>query len=380
MSAHPSVPREIPASLTIDATTLRDWLDRHEPVTVLDVRPAHQRAEWAIPGSIHLDAYEALWADDPAALSRAPLPQDVPVVTVCAEGKTSLIAALQLRERGVPARSLVGGMRAWSLAWNGAKVSLPGAAVDVLQVRRTGKGCLSYLIGGDGEAAVIDPSVSAEVYQRLASERGWTIVEVLDTHVHADHLSRGRALSERTGATYRLPEQQRVSFDYSPVSEGTEIAVGPSRLVAWRVPGHTMESTAYLLEGHAMFTGDTLFLNSVGRPDLEAAPGETRKRAEALHASLERLFTLAAETAILPGHTSAPVEFDSRPIAAPLSEVRSRLPAVTESRRDFVEYLLRRIPPTPPNHKLIVRLNEAGILPEGDPADFEAGANRCAVS
>src|SRR5689334_20223888 len=81
-------------------------------------------------------------------------PTDRPVVTVCAAGKTSQIAAEQLASRGLQVFSLEGGMKAWSLAWNTAEVPLPRSSVRVIQVRRTGKGCLSYLIG-DGETATV---------------------------------------------------------------------------------------------------------------------------------------------------------------------------------------------------------------------------------
>ena len=111
---------------------------------ILDIRTSADRAEWAIPGSIHVDAYEALKRGDPAALAGVELSADVPVVTVCGAGQTSRIAMEQLRAHGLDARSLAGGMRAWSLAWNAAEVPVPGSAATVVQLRRTGKGCLSY--------------------------------------------------------------------------------------------------------------------------------------------------------------------------------------------------------------------------------------------
>ena len=97
---------------TIDVETLRRWLEEGQPVTVLDVRPTAERVEWAIPGSLHVDASDALKAHDPAALATLDIPGEGPVVTVCAAGKTSLIAASQLRARGVQAVSLEGGMKA----------------------------------------------------------------------------------------------------------------------------------------------------------------------------------------------------------------------------------------------------------------------------
>jgi rhodanese-related sulfurtransferase len=190
---------------TIDANTLRSWLDEGRPVTVLDVRTAGDRAEWAVPGSVHVDAYEALKARQPGALAGATFPSDRPVVTVCNMGRVSQTAAEMLASRGLDARSLVGGMKAWSLAWNAADVPLSDPSVRVIQVRRTGKGCLSYIVSSAGEAVVIDPSVSPDVYVDLARRHGWRIRHVLETHIHADHLSRARQLVEQTAGTLWLP-------------------------------------------------------------------------------------------------------------------------------------------------------------------------------
>ena len=365
---------------TIEVDELRSMLEAREPVTVLDVRTAADRAEWAIPGSVHVDAYAALKAGDPSALAGAALPKGAPVVTVCGAGGVSLAAMEQLRARGYEARSLTGGMKAWSLAWNRAEVPVSGSSATVIQVRRTGKGCLSYLVGNDDEAAVIDAALDPAVYQELAAERGWTITRVLDTHVHADHLSRSRQLAEATGATFHLPEQDRVAYPFDPIRDGDALSVGRSRLVALRTPGHTLESTSYLLDGKVVFTGDTLFLAGVGRPDLEASPEQARVRARLLHASLRRLTELPAETVVLPGHTSEPAPFDGEPIAATLGEVVDRVEMLGLAEEAFVEAILARIPPTPPNHATIVGLNESGEAFAGDPTDLEAGANRCAVA
>ena len=364
----------------VDVAELREMLEDHVPVTVLDIRKAEDYAEWAIPGSLHIDAYEALKAGDPDALADAAIPTDGPVVTICGAGKVSITAMEHLRARGYDARSLTGGMKAWSLAWNSAEVPVPGSKATVVQVRRTGKGCLSYLIGSDDEAVAIDAALPPAVYHDLAAEHGWTITRVLDTHVHADHLSRSRLLVEQTGATLHMPEQDRVAYPFAPIRDGETLSIGSTRLTSMRTPGHTLESTSYLLDDRALFTGDTLFLAGVGRPDLEASPEQVRERARLLHASLAHLTALPLETVILPGHTSDPVPFDGQPVTATLADVISRVPMVGMSEDAFLEAILARIPSTPPNHAQIVALNEAGTMPDGDPTDLEAGANRCAVS
>src|SRR6266699_2664120 len=197
--------------MTISVETLRAWLEEGHPVTLLDVRPPIEYAEWSIPGSLHVDAYEALKAHDPEALAGVTLPTDRPVVTVCGAGKTSQIAAGQLAARGLQVFSLEGGMKAWSLAWNTAEVPLEDHSVRVIQVRRTGKGCPSYLMGTGEEALVIDASLDPQVYLGLARRHGWHIRFALDTHLHADHLSRSRQLAQSLGAKLMLPDQQRVT-------------------------------------------------------------------------------------------------------------------------------------------------------------------------
>lgn len=368
------------ATSTMSVDDLRSRLENQEPITILDVRTATDRAEWSIPGSLHVDAYAALKAGDPAALAHVAIPMDLPVVTVCAKGRTSLTAMEQLRARGYDARSLAGGMKAWSLAWNRATLPIPGSPASVIQIRRTGKGCLSYLIGNDGAAAAIDASLPPAVYLDLAAAQGWAITDVLDTHIHADHLSRSRLLAEAAGATLHLPMQQRASFPFHPVHDGDVIEIGSSRLVALSTPGHTMESMCYLLDERALFTGDTLFLDGVGRPDLEASPMEARIRARLLHGSLARLTALPPETLILPGHMNAPALFDTSPVVDTLASVAARVGMLELTEDEFVTAILDRIPEPPPHHARIVALNEAGALPPGDPADLEAGANRCAIS
>ena len=366
--------------MTIDVETLRTWLEEGRPVTLLDVRPAAEWAEWAIPGSLHVDAYDALKAHDPAALADVDVPSDGAVVTVCAAGKTSQIAAEQLAARGVPALSLEGGMKAWSLAWNTAEVPLDDPSAQVIQVRRTGKGCLSYLIGAGKEAFVIDASLNPQVYLDLARSRGWQITSVFDTHIHADHLSRSRQLAQLSGAMLFLPDQQRVSFPYTAMRDGDTFATEHLMLTALHTPGHTLESTCYLLNNAILFTGDTLFPTSIGRPDLHADEQEARARSALLYHSLHKLLALPLETLVLPGHASQPVPFDGLPIGARLAKIDEQVSLLHVTQTVFMETLVQRLPPTPPNYERITRLNEAGLLPDHDVTELEAGANRCAIS
>ena len=364
---------------TIDTETLRHWLDTGKPVVILDVRSTADRAAWAIPGSLHVDAYSDLKGHNVHALDSISLPANVPVVTVCNVGHVSQIASKLLQARGIESSSLEGGMRAWSLSWNTADISLPNSSAQVIQIRRVGKGCLSYLIGSQKEAVVIDAALEPDVYLNLAQERDWRITAALDTHIHADHLSRSRLLAEQCGAAVYLPDQQRVRYPFMPLNNGSTIKVGDISLTAIQTPGHTPESMCYLLDQHSLFTGDTLFLQGVGRPDLQASAEETRAHAHLLYQTLQHLLSLPAHTLILPGHTSIPTPFDKIPLTASLSDLWNQVELLQLSESEFVEKLVTRIPPVPPNHERIIELNQAGRLIE-NPIELEAGANNCAIS
>ena len=363
----------------IDTETLRTWLDEQRPVTVLDIRNDEDRAQWAIPGSLHINAYDELREGRPGILATTDLPRDRPIITVCGAGRVSQTAADLLTQRGIDARSLTGGMKAWSLAWNAADVATTPAGARVIQLRRTGKGCLSYVVGSADEAAVIDPSVSPEVYVKIAKTHGWTIGYVLDTHIHADHLSRARALATQTGATLLLPPQVRVQFAFVPITDADAVSVGHARLSAIHTPGHTNESTSYMLNETAIFTGDTLFINGVGRPDLHADSEAAGQRAHALFASLSCLRALPGHMVVLPGHAGEPIAFDGQAVASTMRNVARWLSTWVESESAFVQRVSSKLPPTPLNFARIVELNESGDFSACDPTDLEAGANRCAV-
>jgi glyoxylase-like metal-dependent hydrolase (beta-lactamase superfamily II) len=217
------------------------------------------------------------------------------------------------------------------------------------------------------------------VYLWLAEARGWRITHVLDTHVHADHLSRSRKLAELVGATLHMPEGAPVSYPFYALADGDAFEVGSATLEAVWTPGHTPENTSYLLDGRALFSGDTLFLSAVGRPDLDATPEGSREKARDLYRSLQRILALGPGTLVLPGHTSKPVAFDGEPICAPLSEVHESVQVLREAEDAFVEEIAGRVAPTPSNFERIIELNRAGVSSEGDPTELEAGANRCAA-
>ena len=173
-------------------------------------------------------------------------------------------------------------------------------------------GCLahaSYLIGGsNGEAAVIDPRRDVEEYIEDAKNAGLTIQYVIETHLHADFVSGHVELAKRTGATILLGANSGAGFTHQPISGGEKIALGDLTLSFLATPGHTPEGITILAEAPEqptrLFTGDTLFLGDIGRPDLVGAKGLTSEQmAHMLYTSLrEKILPLADEIEIWPAH------------------------------------------------------------------------------
>ncbi|MDH6553893.1 hydroxyacylglutathione hydrolase [Streptomyces sp. SAI-117] len=179
--------------------------------------------------------------------------------------------------------------------------------VDTIEV--SGLGNRSYLTGGERTAVAVDPPRDVDRVIEVAARRGVRISHVVETHVHNDYVTGGLQLARITGAAYLVPAGARVAFDRVPVHDGDRTAVDPAAglvLRALATPGHTPHHTAYVLEEHgtavAAFTGGSLLIGTVGRPDL-VEPRLTEQLARAQHASAHRLASeLPDETALLPTH------------------------------------------------------------------------------
>jgi glyoxylase-like metal-dependent hydrolase (beta-lactamase superfamily II) len=358
---------------SISTYELLPLLDSAERPFLLDVREEDEVAEWTIPGvhNIPLGVLESRHDEVPA---------DAHVVTICAMGARARQGAELLARHGRASQVLDGGMNAWASTYDSVEGQFAGAMV--VQLRRRGKGCLSYVIGAGDECVVIDPSLEIDQYRRVADRHEWTITHVLDTHLHADHLSGARDLVAATGAALWLNPADHFTFDFEPLRDGRNIPLAPGvalSVSAVSVPGHTEGSTMYQLGTGAIFTGDTIFLESVGRPDLA---DQVEPYAHSLYRSIhERVLPLRDDIVVFPAHYGTSVEVRyGHFVARPLGALRQSLPALSLSEDDFVAWAIANVKDRPPNYEHIVRIN-AGTEARGDEAaTLELGPNRCAVA
>ena len=367
-----------PMNESISATELAERLAAGEPVTILDVR---SDADWVIEAPsvthVHVSADEVLANPTAVAATLAG-----PVAVVCHRGMTAWPIADALRAAGTEAAVVEGGMRSWIGALQDRRIELDLDGAELHQVQRPGRGCLSYVLIDGGDALVVDPAPDVAFYTDLVAAAGARVSTVVDTHIHADHLSGARDLVAATGATLRLPApalERGVEFAdiVEPLADGDRFEIGAVGVEAVGLPGHTTDMTGLLVGGRALIAGDSLFADGIARPDLQRGDHDgATAMARQLHATLhERVLSLGDDAALLPGHAHPGVRPGA--IAPTLADVRERVAALAiEDPDEFAEALLADMPPRPANYETVIAVN-SGRHPFD--AELETGGNSCST-
>lgn len=357
-----------------------------QPLFILDVRSEEAYRDGKIEGrsirSVNIPYYELLDGVD-AALSV--IPDGHHVLVVCAKEGSSVYVAEQLAIAGLPKVSyLKGGMQTWSELLLPVKVADLSQEGGLYQFNRIGKGCLSYVVLVGDEAAIIDPARMTEPYMTFLRQHGARLVSVIDTHVHADHVSGGRSLARQSGATYYLPpaDAAEVTYDYAKLLDGDSIFLGGEaiRIQPIYSPGHTIGSTSLLIDDRYLLSGDILFVQSIGRPDLA---GQAEDWVQDLrHTLYARYRQLSEDLTVLPAHYAQMSELDKRGIvAARLGDMYLRNPGLRiKDEQQFRRLVTEQLPPQPHAYQEIRQTNMGRLNPtEQEQREMEIGPNRCAV-
>lgn len=269
-----------------------------------------------------------------------------------------------------------------------------------MKIEQIYTGCLAqgaYYIESNGEAAIIDPLREVDPYIKTAKENGAKIKYIFETHFHADFVSGHLTLSKETGAPIVYGPTAEPSFDAIIAEDGQEFQLGNITIVALHTPGHTMESTTFLLrdehgKDHAIFSGDTLFLGDVGRPDLaqKAAHMTQEELAGTLFDSLRtKIMPLADDVIVYPAHGagSACGKNMMKETVDTLGNQKKMNYALRSdmTRDEFIKEVTDGLLPPPQYFPLNVKMNKEGyedidkILERGTqaltPEAFEVAAN-----
>ena len=233
--------------------------------------------------------------------------------------------------------------------------------------------CASYLFGCGTHAklAIVDPHADlVEEYIATAAGLGAPIVAVFETHVQADHVSGLPTLVERTGATAYLPAGAGVEFEHVSLADGNVVELGNTLVTAIATPGHSPAHHAYAVadrrrdteEPWLVFSGDSLLIGDVGRPDLHVA-GDARGQARILHASLRRLLELPDHVVLYPSHYAGSVcgrGLSGNPVSS-IGFERAHNPLLALADVEaFADALVADTPPAPTEQEQIVAANRSG--------------------
>jgi glyoxylase-like metal-dependent hydrolase (beta-lactamase superfamily II) len=274
-------------------------------------------------------------------------------------------------------------------AWGNLLVPIrvnTGGDYGLYQFRRPGKASCSYGLVFEKEMMVFDPAKTAAAYQAFAEENGCTITRTFETHRQADYISGSITLNKTAGAEIIAPEADFLvaKFDYTPALDGKvyRFTAGGPEVKVIHTPGHTPGSTSYLIDDTYLITGDTVFIYSIGRPDLG---GMVEEWSGMLFKTVtEKLLKMDDSTVILPGHYMDWKEADKNLIFAEtmgrIKAINDNIYAITDE-GEFIEFIKANMRQQPEEYAKIRDINAGLAEVDDDNANYlDLGKNECAAS
>lgn len=339
-------------------------------IFLLDVRDSDEFSDFKIPGSVNISLSDLFKFENISNI-----PRDKEIITICPHGNMAMVATFALARNGIKSHVLEGGLAGWSQVLNTVKAA---KNPTVIQVEKVGKGCLSHVIVSEDEAIVIDPLYPAEKYLEVARQEGARITKIIDTHQHADHVSAAQQLANLTGASMYESGLEIWNRSSNFLDDKQEIIFGKSKLRVIYTPGHTPGSLSYVVDEKYVFTGDILFIESIGRPDLR---DKAEEFAGQLYDSLHnKLLKLPSNMIVFPTHHGVSVKPIDGIFSTTIEKVKEH-DVLKLSKEEFVKQVVSVTIPRPMNYQKIIQINK-GIIPliQTDIPDLELGPNRCSIT
>ncbi|PLX48319.1 MAG: rhodanese [Desulfobulbaceae bacterium] len=376
-----------PEPYVYTADDLFDRLTGKADFVLLDVRNEKEFLNFAVEGPSFIPYINIPYYDfiEDIEESIAKIPANEKIRVVCAKEASAKFVSEQLLANGfTDVGYLKEGIVSWGNMLAPRKISGAEAPYELYQIIRPGKASCSYMLIAGSEALVFDPSANIQFYQDFAKERGATISKTFETHRQADYIAGSILLQKEIGAEVMVmaPDFIGADFPFTTLENGQTISLaqGPDIKVI-HTPGHTLGSASYFIDGKYLLTGDTIFIQSAGRPDLG---GKSEEWSRILYLTLMvTLRDIDDEVLILPGHfTSWQEASDDLLFAAPLGELKKSNVAfhfVHEGR--FAQFIRENLRPQPEVYKEIRRINAGWLSVDSEQRNImDLGKNECGAS
>lgn len=369
------------------ARELFDWLTAREEIVVVDVRNHGDFAKFKVEGPypfplLNIPYFDFMESEEECL---AQLPPGARIRIVCAKETSAKYVADIVHKGGFEdVGYLRGGINSWGNLLVPRQLSTPDH-YRLYQFIRPGKASCSYGLLSGSRMLLFDPSRNVEFYQEFAREHGATIDKTFETHLQADYIAGSRMLAERTGAEFlaNAGDFAGANFSYRGLEDHGEYgfpAPGPT-VRALFTPGHTPGSTTYVIDEKYLLTGDTVFIKSIGRPDLG---GKAEEWSGLLFATMGTVKKLDPGLLVLPGHFIDWDEADSRLIfTCTLGEAIARNKAIYDinNPEEFFAFIQAHMRQQPEEYKRIRRINaNLEQVDEEEQNILDIGKNECAAS
>ena len=372
------------------ASELFNSFEGGEDFIILDVRNEEDFSRFSIEGPVDVLSLNIPYFDfiERPEESVAKVPSGSPVRVVCAkQGSSEFVRDVLMSLGRENVTYLHGGINTWGNVLIPKRVNSEDSSYELWQFNRPGKASCSYGLIYGTDMYVFDPSRDVQFYVEFAESRGAKISHTFETHLQADYISGSAKISDATGATFAAhPGDFSGSvYDYHPLSDGDLFnfdGAGPVVQVV-HSPGHTPGSTTFVVDEKFMLSGDTVFIVSVGRPDLG---NQVVAWAKTLYATLqERIMVMPDDLLVLPGHFtnwSKEADENNRIINnfGDVKRINEEIYGIEEE-DDFVAYIEANMRVQPEIYNQIRKVN-AGILTpcETEQSVMDLGKNECAAS
>jgi glyoxylase-like metal-dependent hydrolase (beta-lactamase superfamily II) len=371
------------------ATDLFNYISKKEEMLVLDVRNEDDFERFNVEGPFPFKMDNVPYFDfmEEEDTSVGKVSREKPIKVVCAkEGSAQYVGEILVAHGYEDVAYLTGGIKTWGNLLTPKRINPESDDFSLYQFIRPGKASCNYGLIYQGEMVIFDPSRNFDFYESFAQSHHVKIVRSFETHLQADYISGSKQIANETGAEImaHVGDFNDASFNYSQINDGETYGMGKNgpEIKVLHSPGHTPGSTSYIINDTFLISGDTIFIQSIGRPDLG---GKAKEWSAMLYDTLtNKVQSLDKNLDVLPGHFMNWAEANDQLVFSEKLEnivgYNASIYAL-DSLEKFTEFIMDNMRKSPAVYDEIRKVNSGWMDVDMDEADvMDLGKNECAAA